>query len=278
MTRPESPRTQLMREMRIVGHTLSDVAKIFDVTKQYVSLVAGKVVYDRLCKYCGSPFRTATANSYFCSGHGNQYRRHGRKRSQLERIRSRILKLPNGCHEWGGSTDLIGGYGYTSWLGRRISCHRWAWEQAFGKIPDGLWVLHKCDNCKCMNPDHLFLGTAADNAKDRDTKGRHQTHVLSESQIREIKSSYKSIRDAEGLGEKFSVHPATIYKIARERTHKAGKVWKRGRKRILGLSQSSRIRDLYAHGNHTMRSLAMMYHISHFTIFGIVNDRNNPCE
>ncbi|MGH7024521.1 MAG: HNH endonuclease signature motif containing protein [Caulobacteraceae bacterium] len=50
--------------------------------------------------------------------------------------------------------------------------HRLAWELANGPIPDGLLILHKCDNPVCCNPDHLFLGTAADNHADCAAKGR----------------------------------------------------------------------------------------------------------
>lgn len=51
--------------------------------------------------------------------------------------------------------------------------HRVAWTVAYGSIPDGLCVLHHCDNPPCVRPDHLFLGTVIDNNADRDAKGRH---------------------------------------------------------------------------------------------------------
>jgi hypothetical protein len=71
------------------------------------------------------------------------------------------------CIEWKGRTDKDG-YGT---IGSRRA-HRVAWEQTFGPIPDGLQVLHKCDNPPCCNPDHLFLGTRTDNMNDKVRKGR----------------------------------------------------------------------------------------------------------
>jgi hypothetical protein len=63
-------------------------------------------------------------------------------------------------------------YGKLKWGRRTQFAHRLAWEHANGPIPDGLKVLHRCDVPKCVNPEHLFIGTQIENIADRDAKGR----------------------------------------------------------------------------------------------------------
>lgn len=75
------------------------------------------------------------------------------------------------CWPWKGRTNWAG-YGSFSAAGKEWRANRIAVELSDGPIPDGLKVLHRCDNPPCCNPRHLFLGTMADNCVDRDTKGR----------------------------------------------------------------------------------------------------------
>jgi hypothetical protein len=103
------------------------------------------------------------------------------------------------CDEWPNARTRKG-YGKLRRAGRYLLAHRDAWERKFGPIPDGLFVLHRCDNPPCRNTDHLFLGTNADNVADMISKGRKKWKsspgegngraVLSSEQVREIQTRY----------------------------------------------------------------------------------------
>ena len=75
------------------------------------------------------------------------------------------------CWEWKGARNQYG-YGIIRHEGRVLRAHRWAWSLVNGPIPEGLVVMHSCDNRGCVNPDHLSVGTQADNLRDMWAKGR----------------------------------------------------------------------------------------------------------
>lgn len=94
-----------------------------------------------------------------------------------ERFWAKVRKSDNGCWEWTANGN---NYGYgklrvgsrTDGSRRSIRAHRLAYELACGPIPVGMNVCHRCDNRRCVRPDHLFLGTTQDNIRDRVAKGR----------------------------------------------------------------------------------------------------------
>ena len=76
------------------------------------------------------------------------------------------------CILWTGPKWAGGRYGMDKVNGKCMGAHRAAWVRKYGKIPEGIFVCHKCDNGLCVNTDHLFLGTAKDNMQDCKQKGR----------------------------------------------------------------------------------------------------------
>ncbi len=134
--------------------------------------------------------------------------------------------MPNGCWNWNGSDDGHKGYGKMRIDGKMYRAHRVSWMLHKGQIPKGFDVLHKCiGNYKCVNPDHLYLGTDADNVRDIILQKRRPSRkgsknnfaVLTDRQIIAIRASDKRNVD---LAKEYQVSKGTIGRIKNFETWK----------------------------------------------------------
>lgn len=155
----------------------------------------------------------------------------GRKpRPLLDRLLAKVRTSESGCWEFTGGRAAKG-YGviYSHDHRRNIPAHRASWYVHRGDIPSGMFVCHKCDNPPCVNPDHLFVGTPADNVRDMVRKNRHPPQCrgpnkfaakLDEDQVREIRRRASAGDHPRKLAAEFGVHVVNIRHIIKGRTWK----------------------------------------------------------
>lgn len=138
--------------------------------------------------------------------------------------------LPNGCWEWKKGKDYDG-YGLTSFERKIIKAHRLAYLLKYGEIPQGMQVLHKCDNPPCCNPEHLMLGTTKDNMRDAHQKGRlagrgrnfgmtkrrgelHPTATITNEQAKEIRARFLAGEKVADIGRAMGIGYHIAYSVA----------------------------------------------------------------
>lgn len=160
------------------------------------------------------------------------------------------------CWLWIASTRGKG-YGAFGADGKNQYAHRASWEIHYGPIPDGLWVLHHCDTPACVNPQHLFLGTNADNMQDCVAKGRTATGERNGS---------KTHPERRPKGERHGTHTHPGSRPTGERN---------GRAKLTEV-QVWEIRALYASGEYSQHAIASRFGVSRPQISAIVNFKNWP--
>lgn len=137
-----------------------------------------------------------------------------------------MVKLTDkGCWETISHVKDKLGYGYIQ-RNRKVSkAHRFAYEIMVGEIPQGMCVLHHCDNPPCVNPKHLFVGTHADNMRDMIIKGRNKGAIgernsgskLTDKDVRSIRK-LRGFSTLRGIASLYNVHLDTIDRIVNNRT------------------------------------------------------------
>lgn len=177
------------------------------------------------CQQCGVrfkvwPYKLLEGNGKFCSRvcHGESMR------MKAAKFMAQVAKRDSGCWEWTGLI-MDNGYGRVGVAGRLWSAHRYAYEQLVGPIPAGLCVCHRCDNRACVNPEHLFIGTHADNMADMVRKGRqtlgsvNRGAKLTEEQVRDIRDRLHAGETRRCLAREFGVSSTAVDSIV------SGKTW-----------------------------------------------------
>ena len=136
----------------------------------------------------------------------------------LKRFETLFSKSDSGCWLWKASTNG-GRYGkFQLKSGHTVAAHRFSYMSYVGPIKDGLYVCHKCDNPRCVNPSHLFLGTPKENQQDMRKKGRglagnsHPRTKLSDADARRVFDAPKHVSHSE-LAMKYNVSKTTISRI-----------------------------------------------------------------
>lgn len=144
-----------------------------------------------------------------------------KKRRSFHEHLKRITADDNGCWLWPGAIEA-NGYGRSKHQGKVWWVHRLSYTLHKGPIPDGHVVCHACDVRHCINPDHLFTGTIADNQRDMKLKGRASRGERSSS-AKLTEADVRQIRRAElpgwKLAEMYGVSQTTISEV------RSGKVW-----------------------------------------------------
>lgn len=155
-------------------------------------------------------------------GHSPKLRSVCDLKSPEDRFWEKVNKT-EGCWEWQGSIDNLG-YGRFNEQRNSFTTHRASYEFTYGRIVGGFWVLHKCDNRKCVRPDHLFLGTPIENVKDMVSKKRHFTGPrpwqakLTVEQVKDIRGLCAAGMQGKVAAQKFGVSSAIVYDILKKRT------------------------------------------------------------
>lgn len=189
-----------------------------------------------ICKVpdCGRP--ASSTRDMLCNNHHTRMKIHGtvsddvlvnfRSLPLSDRLMRSIKKnKETDCWEWQRGL-FSNGYGQITINKKNTLAHRASYEEFVGSIPEGILVLHKCDNPICINPDHLFLGTNQDNMTDMVNKGRsargekNGRAKLTESEVAFIRRKLSEGKDAFDLSEQFNVSLSTIGKIQSYQTWK----------------------------------------------------------
>lgn len=179
------------------------------------TIMKRKLIYKRKCNYCGKNYE-GYGEKYCSSKCSHKGKSVEHSKPIAERFWSKVdIKGKDECWEWKASRirDRYGKFD-----GGKLA-HRISYEMSFGKIAEGLYVCHKCDNPPCVNPNHLFLGTQQDNVDDMLKKDRlptgikHPKSKFTDEQILEIKKLRTEGIPISLISEQFNISKGYIYNL-----------------------------------------------------------------
>jgi hypothetical protein len=128
------------------------------------------------------------------------------------RFLAKVQKAESGCWNWASTLDRRKLYGKFWYAGEQVRAHRMSYQLFVGPIPDGAMVLHKCDNAKCVNPEHLYIGDQSRNCRDRTERLRYMVRLPLES-VRAIRERYAAGGvSQELLAAEFGIHQTQVSK------------------------------------------------------------------
>lgn len=126
----------------------------------------------------------------------------------------------NGCLNWTRGVNLYG-YGHFKYSQKIVAAHRVSWEIYNQRtIPDGIYILHSCDNPSCINPEHLSLGTHADNMREKSERGRHPLTTFTRDEVIKIRQIAANDISHSEIARQLGVGTTTINAIANRKTWK----------------------------------------------------------
>lgn len=134
-----------------------------------------------------------------------------------KRFNEKVKISDTGCHEWIG-TIQSNGYGRFSFLGKSIYAHRFSALLKFGILINNKDICHICDNRRCVNPEHLFIGTRKENMEDckkkgRQAKGEKLSKKLTDKKVKEIKILISEKQNILEISKKYGVSKTAISQI-----------------------------------------------------------------
>ena len=157
------------------------------------------------------------------------------KEQKLAWLKTNAIEIPSGCLEWIGMLHNVGYGAVCRHVDKSCYAHRAMYRLAVAEIPAGLYVCHKCDNRKCINPDHLFLATCRENIKDMQTKGRNSWGWVSNEEnpnckysneiVSQIRKEYSEGKRYSQIMREYGIPDGTLCSFLNGKSRKVGEAY-----------------------------------------------------